>query len=107
MGNVLIIDSDPKYAAKLAHALHCIGPHVSVIRDRWMVVEVLGNERADIVVIVFDSPSWWRIDLKAFCDAIRTVEHHPEIVCVLRWPQIGPDDRLYGDQLSVGVLHER
>ena len=107
MGHVLIIDSDLKHAAELAHALHRIGLHVSVFRDRRMAVEALRKESADLVVIMFDSPSWWRNDLKSFCDAIRSGECVLEIVCVLRWPPNGPDDRLYGDQLKVEVLHER
>ena len=107
MDHVLILDSDPEHAAELAHALHRIGLHASVSRDRQMAVEALRKERSDLAVIVFRSPSWWRNDLKSFCDAVRSVERVPEIVCVLRWPPNGPNDRLYGDQLKVGVLHER
>ena len=104
---VLLLDSDPEHASDLEYALICAGLQVSVFRDREMVVEALRRGFADFAVVVLRSPSWWRHELKLLCDAIRQIEQPPEIVCVLRWPANGPGDRLFGDELQVGVVHER
>jgi DNA-binding response OmpR family regulator len=107
MDRILIVDADTTHAAALADALHGVNLCVSVCRDHRTAVDALGKLGADIVVMVPRSPSWWRNDLKSFCDAIRHIASRPEIVCVLRWPPNGPNDRLFGDELNVGVLHER
>ncbi len=107
MSHVLILDEDLGHAAELGHALRRIGLNSSVFRDRRMAVEAFKKEPPELAVLVFRSPSWWRDDLKSFCDAIRSVVRKPEILCVLRWSPIGPNDRLYGDRLNVGVLHEQ
>lgn len=106
MDQVLIIDSDPIHASNLKEALEAAECRVSVHRDQRTAIEALNTQRVNAVVVVPRSPTWWRSDLKLFCRAMSDSEQMPEIFCLLRWPSKGPDDRLYGDQLSVKVLHD-
>jgi DNA-binding response OmpR family regulator len=107
MDRVLIVDAELTHAATLADALHGVSFHAAICRDYQTAVDVLEKQGADFVLMVPRSSSWWRNDLKSFCDAIRHIEPRPEIVCVLRWSANGPNDRLFGNELNVVVLHER
>jgi DNA-binding response OmpR family regulator len=106
MEQVLIIDSDPIHAADLKEALEAAEYRVSVHRDHQTAIGVVKAQLVNTVVVVPRSPAWWRSDLKLLCNALSGSERMPTILCLLRWPSKGPDDRLYGDQLSVKVLHE-
>jgi CheY-like chemotaxis protein len=106
MEQVLIIDSDPIHAANLKEALEAAECRVSVHRDQRAAIDALKEQRVNTVVVVPRSPAWWRSDLNLFCNALSGSKRMPDILCLLRWPSKGPDDRLYGDQLSVQVLHE-
>jgi CheY-like chemotaxis protein len=106
MEQVLIIDSDLIHAADLKEALEATECHVSVHSDQRTAIEALKTQRVNTVVVVPRSQAWWRSDLRLFCNAMFGSGRMPEVLCLLRWPSKGPDDRLYGEQLSVKVLHE-
>lgn len=105
--HILILDADVDHAEELAEALSVVGFRASVVRARDAVVAAIKRGVVDLVIIVPHSPSWWRNDLKSFCEAIRNVADRPEIMCVLPWPAKGPGDRIFGDELNVRVLHEK
>jgi hypothetical protein len=104
--HILILDVDASHAAALAEALTLVGFKASVVRARQALIAAIIRGGVDLVIIVPRSPSWWRSDLKSYCEAIRDVLDHPEIMCVLPWPAKGPGDRIFGDELNVAVLHE-
>jgi DNA-binding NtrC family response regulator len=104
---VLVIDPDPIHAASLKEALERAECRVSIQRDHRTAIDALKVERVDTVVVVARSQAWWKSELRLLWAAISGSERLPEILCLLRWPSGGrPDDRLFGDQLKVRVLHE-
>jgi hypothetical protein len=104
--HILILDADANHAEALAEALTLVGFQAFVARAREAVIAAIKQGGVDLVIIVPRSPSWWRSDLKTFCEAIRDVGDRPEIMCILPWPAKGPGDRIFGDELNVAVLHE-
>lgn len=106
MDRILIVDADTTHAAALTEALISVNFLVEACRNYRTAINGLQKQGADIVVVVPGSSSWWRNDLKSFCDAIRYFDRQPQIVCVLRWPPHGPNDRLFGEELNVEVIHE-
>lgn len=106
MEHVLIVDPDPIHATALKDALEAANYFVSVHRDRRTAMQAVASQGISAVVFVSSSPSWWRDDLKAFCESVANAKHAMDVVCLLRWLSIGPTDRLFGDELNVRVLHE-
>ena len=107
MEQVLIVDPDPIHAIALKEALEAANYFVSVHRNHQTATHAAVSQSISAVVFVSSSPSWWRNDLKAFCASVANTKHAMDIVCLLRWPSIGPTDRLFGDELNVRVLHEQ
>jgi DNA-binding response OmpR family regulator len=107
MDRVLIVDSDAAHASVLKDVLDRGDCRVVVCRDHEDALDELRKHTADVVIIVFSFPLSWRNNLKGFCDAIRHDGLRPEVLCVLRWSPHGPDDRLFGYELDVAVIHER
>jgi CheY-like chemotaxis protein len=107
MEQVMIVDPDPIHAAGLKEALEAADYLVSVHHDHRTAMQAVIPQGNSTVVFVSSSPSWWRNDLKALCESVANTKHAIDVVCLLRWPSIGPADRLFGDQFNVRVLHER
>lgn len=106
MEQILIVDPDPIHSTALKEALEAANYFVSVHRDHRTAMHAVVSEGISAVVFVSSSPSWWRNDLKAFCESMANTKHAMHVVCLLRWPSIGPTDRLFGDELNVSVFHE-
>jgi DNA-binding response OmpR family regulator len=106
MEQVLIVDPDPVHAIALKESLEAANYFVSVHRDHRTAMQAVGSQGISTVVFVSSSPSWWRNDLKAFCESAANTKQAMDVICLLRWPSIGPTDRLFGDELNVRVLHE-
>lgn len=107
MEEILIVDPDPIHATALKEALETADYFVSVHRDQRTATQAVASQDICAVVFVSSSPSWWRNDLKAFCESVANTKHMMDLVCLLRWPSIGPAERIFGDQLDVSVLHEQ
>lgn len=107
MEQVLIVDPDPIHAIALKEALEAANYFVSVHCNHRTATDAALSQGISAVVFVSSSPSWWRNDLKDFCESVANTKHAIDVVCLLRWPSIGPTDRLFGDELNVRVLHER
>lgn len=107
MEQILIVDPDPVHATALKQALEAANYFVSIHRNHRTAMQAMGCQGIRAAVFVSSSPSWWRMDLKAFCESVANTKHSLDVVCLLRWPSIGPADRLFGDELKVRVIHER
>lgn len=107
MEQVLIVDPDHNHATGLKEALEAADCRVSVHHDYRTAMQAVIPQEISTVVFVSSSPSWWRNDLKALCESVANTKHAMDVVCLLRWPSIGPADRLFGDELNVRVLHEQ
>jgi DNA-binding response OmpR family regulator len=107
MEKVLIVDPDPIHAIALKEALEAANYFVSVHHDHRTAMHAVVSQGIRAIVLVSSSPSWWRNDLKTFCESVANIKHAMDVVCLLRWPSIGPTDRLFGDELNVRVLHEQ
>jgi DNA-binding NtrC family response regulator len=107
MEQILIVDPDRNHAIGLKEALEAADCCVSVHHDHRTAMKAVIPQGISTVVFVSSSPSWWRNDLKALCESAANIQHTIAVVCLLRWPSIGPADRLFGDQLNVRVFHEQ
>jgi hypothetical protein len=103
---VLLLDGDAIHSKILAEALEASGLFVILSHTRQSSLELLKQEHFDFAIVVFRSRAWWKEELRCFCDSIWSRDRTTQVVCVLRWIPDGPDDRLFGDTLNVGVLHE-
>jgi len=106
MEHVLIVDPDAIHSAGMEDALEAADYLVSVHRDYRTIMQALIPEGISTVVFVSSSPSRWRNDLKALCGSMADAKRAIDVLCLLRWPSVGPGDRLFGEQLNVRVIHE-
>jgi len=103
---IAILDDDFAHAQKLYEALESSTCRISIFSERVDVVNVAKAESINLIIFVSHSRSHWRGELKSLCAAIAHVHPRPSVLSVLRWPLGGPDDRIYGDELNVSVIHE-
>jgi len=104
--DVAILDASVEHGASIAEALHAEGISVSAFQTKQDFLRFLEVQKIDLAMIVIHSKSWWRDELRLFCDSIRYRQHASNIICVLTWPPACPLDRLFGDTLGVVVFHE-
>ena len=107
MDKILLVDPDPNHSSDLECALRLQNCRVSVCTEQLSAIQATTIQGVDLIVSVSRSRAMWRKELESFCGALYSLERRPAILCVLRWPPDGPDDRLFGDRLHVRVLHER
>lgn len=105
--SVLILDASPEHAAPLVDALHAKGIDTAAFQSKKEAFESVSRRPIELAIHVIQSKSWWRDELRLFCNSIRYLQENVEIVCILRWPEECSLDRLYGDTLNVTVLHEQ
>jgi hypothetical protein len=95
-----------EHAASLVDALQARGIAVTAFQSKEGVLKLVAKRPIELAIQVLHSKSWWRDELRLFCNSIRYLQERAEIICILRWPEECPLDRLYGDTLGVVVLHE-
>jgi DNA-binding response OmpR family regulator len=103
--SVLILDASEEHAASLLDALQDAGIKATAFQAKQKFLEHVARQSINLAILVLHSKSWWKDELRLFCNSIRYLQETPELVCVLTWPPEGPQDRLYGEALGVGVLH--
>lgn len=106
MDRVVIVDSDSDHALTLKSHLESVGCFVEVCSNARFASAMVTKQGAQVVVLVYQSPAWWKGDVRKLCDAMAKLDESPVVLCLLRWPPQGPSDRLYGDELKVVVFHE-
>lgn len=106
MDRVVVVDSDSEHALVLKAHLEDAGCLVEICSNVRLAPVITGRQDTHVAVLVHQSPTWWRTDLRSFCDAVARLDRPPAVICLLRWPSQGPSDRLYGDELKVTMFHE-
>lgn len=107
MDQVCIVDSDALHAADLQCSLKSAGYEVTVYADTKDGMEIIKENRPDLVVVVPRSPVALDKALSSLSAAVTHLERRPEILFLLRWKPRGPAERLLGDRWNVQVLYER
>ena len=102
---VAILDSDSAHAAALVDALQEAGIDAMAFQDKQKFLEYVARQPINFAILVLQSKSWWKDELRLFCNSVRYLKETPELICVLRWPPESPMDRLYGEALGVAVIH--
>jgi len=105
MDRILILDTDPAHAAAIEDALSAKGFAVVVCDNAQIAAERAREGDAECMVFVARSRAHWKQDVQLIARTIQIRDHAPDILCVLPWAPDGPEDRLYGDALRVGVVH--
>jgi PleD family two-component response regulator len=103
--SVLILDASEEHAASLVDALQEAGIEATAFQDKHKFLEHVAREPVSLAVLVLHSKSWWKDELRTFCYSVRYLKETTEIICVLKWRSKGPQDRIDGEALGVGVLH--
>jgi hypothetical protein len=103
--SVLILDASEEHGVSLVNALQEAEIEATAFQAKQKFLEYVARQPANLAILVLHSKSWWKDELRLFCNSIRYLKETPELICVLRWPPEGPLDRLYGEALGVGVLH--
>lgn len=106
MDRVVVVDSDSEHALTLKSHLEGVLCFVEVCSDPRFALAMVTKHGAQVVVLVHQSPAWWKSDVRKLCDAMARLDEPPTVLCLLRWLPRGPGDRLYGDELKVVVFHE-
>lgn len=104
--SVLILDALSKHAASFVDALQAKGIAAIAFKSKQEAYEFVARRSVELAIYVLHSKSWWRDELRLFCNSIRHAQENVEIICILTWQEECPLDRLYGDTLNVTVLHE-
>ena len=107
MGNILILDSGRTLAAELARGVQAISCHASLCSDKEQVIDIMGKQLVDIVILIACPEIDWKAGVEALRDALSQLQNPPQIVCILCGPYQGPSDRLYGARRGVRVIYER
>lgn len=106
MANVLLIDPDWKHAFKIACALRLVSPRIILHADVQDAAETLRAEQIDLVISIPDIDRDWKREVETLQEETSKMLNPPQILCVLRSPYRGPEDRLYGAQRGIQVIHE-
>lgn len=106
MDRVTVVDSDFAHALILKSHLEGVGCFVEICSNARFASAMVTKQGAQVVVLVHQSPVWWKGDVRKLCDAMARLDESPVVLCLLRWSPQGPGDRLYGDELKVTVFHE-
>lgn len=76
------------------------------------VLKFLDTRHVHLAVLVLHSRTWWKDELRLFCNSIRYLQQkpEPEILCILNWSPKNAEeaamDQLSGDALRADVRHE-
>jgi hypothetical protein len=100
-----ILDADPAHADALVDALKEIEIEATAFQAKQKFLEYIARQPINFAILVLHSKSWWKDELRIFCNSVHYLQETPEHVCFLRWPPEGPLDRLYGKELGVRVVH--
>lgn len=103
--HIAMLDSSADHAELLLDGVRAVGVSATAFQTKQDLLRFLGRQDVDLAVVVFHSKSWWRDELRLFCNSVRHFQENAEIICILTWPEECPLDRLYGDTLNVSVLH--
>ncbi len=107
MGRILVLDPDPNHAGAITWAIRAISCRAVWTTDFRGAVTLIQEQQFDAIVIAaIPGPSW-----NGLVDAIREqvlqIPQPPHVICLLRGPYCGPNQRVHGARKGFKVVYER
>jgi hypothetical protein len=106
MNCILLFDPDLHYAAAVMTALRGIPCRVLVSPDLRNAIHLMHVQALECVVVVSPPEADWRTLVDAVQLAAREVPEPPDVICLLRGPYRGSNDRVYAARKGFVLLHE-
>jgi len=106
MSFVLLLDPDPHHAAAVVGALRVISCKTLVASDLRNAIHLLSTQAVECVVMASVADGVWHHEVDAISHAAHELPDPPDIICLLRGPYRGPNDRVYAARKGVVLIHE-
>lgn len=102
----LLFDPDSNHAAAVMAALRGIPCRVLVVPDLRNAVHLMRVQAFECVVVVSHPEDDWHTLMDAVQLAARALPDPPDVICLLRGPYRGSNDRVYAARKGFVLLHE-
>ena len=106
MNQILLLDPDPHHAAAVMAALRGIPCRVLVVPDLCNAIHLVRVQTVECVVVVSSPDTDWQTLVDAIQLTARGLPDQPDIICLLRGPYRGSNDRVYAARKGFVLLHE-
>ena len=106
MSIVLLVDPNPHHAAAVVGALRGISCKIIVIPDRPNAIHLMRVHAVECVVMASASDVDWHQETDILLQAAHELPNPPDIICLLRGPYQGPNDRVYATRKGFVLIHE-
>jgi DNA-binding NtrC family response regulator len=107
MGRVLLLDADQDHATAIAWALRNISCQTTTSSNLRSVLSFLQTQKFEVVVVVTTPGPNWNVAVETILYATTHMTELPQVVCMLRGPYRGPNERVYAARKGFRVIYEK
>jgi len=107
MGRILLLDADGHHAKQVEWALKDISCQTTTCTDLQSAIYLIQKQLFDAVVVVSKPGMDWDIRVEFIRHAAFQMPERPHIVCLLRGPYSGPNERVYAARKGFKVIYEQ
>jgi len=107
MRHALLLDDDGHHAKQVEWALSCISCQATACADLQSAITLLQKQPFDAVIIVANPGMDWDLRVEFIRRFAFQLQEPPQIVCLLRGPYRGPNERVYASRKGFKVVYEQ
>jgi len=108
MEQILLLDADPEHAPRVEQALRSVCRQIVLCADSQLASSLLRTCHFDLAVVVpAPSDAKWCDWVESIRAPVRDTHNPPMVVCLLRRPYRGPDEKVYAARKGFKVVYER
>ena len=107
MSRVLLLDADEHHAKQIEWALRSISCQTTTCAETESAISLLHRQRCDVIVVVCRPGMDWDIRIEFIRHAVIQLPEPPRIVCLMRGPYRGPNERVYAARRGFKVVYEQ
>jgi len=106
MNYILLFDPDSHHAAAVMAALRGIPCRVLVVPGLQNAIQLMRVQAVECVVVVSHPEADWQALMDSVQIAARAQFDPPDLLCLLRGPYRGSNDRVYAARKGFVLVHE-
>lgn len=107
MARLLLLDADGHHARQVQSALRRLSSQTTICTDLQSVIYSIQRQRFDLIIVVADPGLDWDIGVEFVRHSAFRMPDPPQIVCLLRGPYQGPNQRVYAARRGFKVVYEQ
>jgi ActR/RegA family two-component response regulator len=107
MDRVLLLDRDEEHAAGVAEVLQTVSCYITICSELKDTISLLHSQAFAVVVVVTRANADWSGLIESVRHAALPLPDPPQIVCLIRGPYRGPDEKVYAARRGFTVIYER